>query len=329
MVRVLDISIISFCILFSSFFLKADELYTLDENSKEQDLNTEPQYSYELPYEEREDVRIRSIETQTFLLVQNLIREYLKTKDIDFFKSQIEKIDHDEEHETMFFQGFSDLFYNEFIKELKGSNILIYKKNAIFPFSSFRIATLNNSFPQSLGGITEFSSSIWEKIRSSYFPDRSMERHQSRFDRTLLGPLYIVDKNTLFIVGSMIIFTSFDNVLLLNIEKEEYVNRIIRKFSHLDDYNKKYVLWYLDYLRQYNYFERKTGLDYKDLPLSKKIVVDVMRRLLIDKSKLKSYNLYLLSNEWQLNIWYEGYTDYYEQFSEPDSDSECEDMFSE
>ncbi len=329
MVHFLDISIISFCILFSSFFMKADKLYAQDDSTTKQDLNTEPQYSYELPYEEREDVRIRSIETETLLQVSQLIREYLKTKDLESFKSQIEKIAHDEEHETMFFQGFSDLFYNEFIKELKNSNILLYKKNAIFPFSSFRVATLNDFSPQSLGGITEFSGSIWEKIRSSYFPDRPMERHQSRFDRTLLGPVYIVDKNTLFIIGSMIIFTSFDNVLLLNIEKEEYVNRIIRKFKYLDDYNKKYVLWYLDYLRQYNYFEHKTGLDYKNLPLSKKIVIDVMKRLLVDKSKLKSYNLYLLSNEWQLNIWYEGYTDYYEQFSEPNSDSECENMFSE
>ena len=62
--------------------------------------------------------------------------------------------------------------------------------------------------------------------------------------------------------------------------------------------------------------------------MSKQIVVDVMKRLLVTKSKLKETNLYLLKNEWQLNIWYEGYTNYYEQFKEPGPDSECIDTFS-
>ena len=309
--------------------LEAENLHKQDTNdNREENFGSESDYTYTLSYEEREDVRIRKVETETLLKVQELVNKFSHTNDIESFKEELEKIDHDEEHETTFFQGFANIFYKTVIKELTGSNILLYKKNAIFPFSSFEIATLNEFHPQSFGGLIQFASSIWEKIHHSYFPDSPMERHQSKFDRTLLGPVYIVDKNTLFIVTSMMIFTSFDRVLLLNIEKEEFVNRIIKKFIRLDDYNKKYVLWYLDYLRQYNLYEKKNGLDYKDLPISKQIVIDVMKRLLVIKSKIKQTCHYFLKDEWQLALWYDGYTDYYEQFKKTDPDSECMDFFS-
>ena len=221
------------CFLFISFSVCA---YSANSKSDYNNLskstsNFELDPSFELPYEEREDVRIKTLELETFINIQSLIRDYLENKDLDSFKEELKKIGYDEEHESMFFQGFSDIFYKAVIKELTGSNILLYKKNAIFPFSSFKIATLNDSHPQSFGTLTLFASSIWERIRQSYFPDRSMERHQSKFDRALLGPVYIVDKNTLFIVVSMIMFTSFDSIVLLNIEKEEMVSRIIRKFK--------------------------------------------------------------------------------------------------
>lgn len=268
--------------------------------------------------------------TQSFTLdlIQQLIRDYKTDNDFYSFKTKIFQIEKDEEHETYFFQGFIDFFYEDIIKVLKNSQILLHTKKSLF--SSFKtpelIALYENS-TYSWGNLKQFSLTIWKNIHNTYFPERTLEKYQANFDRMILGPSWLINENTLYVVASIMIYASFDKVSLLETSKDKIVNQLIRKIYSLDELNKGYVLWAINYLKELGLFDNivKNTTNYYNLPVSKQIILDVIEKLLVKDSDLYRSCIYILNSHLHLNT--EDLIQYYKELVTFIPDNRCQSLF--